>query len=192
MILEQWPALELFFVAEVAEANSPHAKRVLSALKSPYIKATLQFSDFVLEDLTGLNLLFQSNSFKLHALLPELRRVLQMLHMNFMKIDGNDSLADVTINDESKWVPLEKVYPGYMAAEITKEMLPHQKESFLTRCRHWYRETICQIHCRIDISDPILSALQDVNHAKIVGGTASVQSVGVLAKGLPRVYTNLE
>ena len=90
-ILEQWPALELFFVAEVAEANSPHVERVLSALRSPYIKATLEFSEFVLEDLTGLNLLFQSNSFELHALLPELKRVLRMLHMNFMKIDGNDS-----------------------------------------------------------------------------------------------------
>ena len=78
-----------------------------------------------------------------------------------------------------------------MAAETTKEMLPHQKESFLTRCRRWYREDICQIHRRIDISDTILSALQDVNHAEIIGGTASVQSAGVLAKGLPQVNTNL-
>ena len=119
-ILEQWPALALFFVAEVAEANSPQAERILSALKSPYVKATLGFSKFVLGDLTGLNTLFQSNSFQLHALLPELERVLRMLHNNFMKIDGKEALANININDQRKWVPLENVYPGYMATETVK------------------------------------------------------------------------
>ena len=190
-ILEQWPALELFFVAEVAEANSTQAERILSALKSPYVKATLEFSEFVLGDLTGLNLLFQSNSFRLHALLPELERVLRMLHNNFMKIDGKEALATVNVNDERKWVPLEQVYPGYMAAETVKEMLPHQRESFLTRCRDWCREAIRQIRSRVDISDPLLSALQDVSQARISKSAASIQSAGVLAKGLPRITTNL-
>ena len=68
-VLEQWQALELFFTAaEVAEENSPQAERILSALKSPYIKATLEFSEFTPGDLVGLNMLFQSKRFKLHTL----------------------------------------------------------------------------------------------------------------------------
>ena len=46
----------------------------------------------------------------------------------------------------------------------------------MVRCRDWYREAIHQIRKRIDISDPILSALQDVGHEKLLQGTASVNS----------------
>ncbi|GFO36486.1 proteinral transcription factor ii-i repeat domain-containing protein 2 [Plakobranchus ocellatus] len=52
-VLEQWPALQLFFTAECAETKSPAADRILSSLNAPYIKATLQFSAFVLGDLSG-------------------------------------------------------------------------------------------------------------------------------------------
>ena len=83
------------------------------------------------------------------------------------------------------------MYPGYIAAETVKEMLPHQKESFLTRCRDWCREAIRQIRSRVDISDPLLSALQDVSQARISKGAASIQTAGVLAKGLPRITMNL-
>ena len=70
-------------------------------------------------------------------------------------------------------------------------MLPHQRESYLVRCRDWYREAIHQIRKRIDISDPILSTLQDVGHEKLLQGTASVNSAGILAKFLPRISANI-
>ena len=38
-ILEQWNALELFFVPEAAETKSPTAERILNALRSKYVKA---------------------------------------------------------------------------------------------------------------------------------------------------------
>ena len=176
-----------FTAAEVAEENSPQAERILSALKSPYIKATLEFSEFVLGDLVGLNMLFHSKRFQLHTLLPELERVLIIFHNNFMKICDNMRLSNVDVNDEHKWVPLDQVYPGYIASETLKEMLPHQREMFLVRCKGWYREAIHQIRKRIDISDPILSALQDVGHEKLLQGTASVNSAGILAKFLPLI-----
>ena len=100
-------------------------------------------------------MLFQSKRFKLHTLLPELERVLIMFHNNFMKIGDNVRISNADVNDEHKWVPLDQVYPGYMASETLKEMLPYQRESFLVRCRDWYREAIHQIRKRIDISDQI-------------------------------------
>ncbi len=45
---------------------------------------------------------------------------------------------------------------------------------------------------RIDIADPVLSALQDVSHSNILKGAASIKSAGVLAKGLPPITANVE
>ena len=84
-ILAQWSALELYFTAEAHGMKTLQADKILRALKSPYVKATLEFTSFVLGDLVGLNKLFQSNSFKLHMLLPETERVLRMFILNFMK-----------------------------------------------------------------------------------------------------------
>ena len=111
-ILEQWTALKLNWT-EAAETKSPTAKRILSALRSPYVQATLEFTDYVLGDLTGLNKLFQSNSLKVHRLLPEVERVVRMFSQNFMtKANRPVQFANINVNDESKWLPLEKVYPG--------------------------------------------------------------------------------
>ena len=70
-ILEQWPALLLFFTTEVFDKErSAGADRILQALKNPYIKATVEFCDFVLGDLCAANVMLQSNSFQLHKLVP--------------------------------------------------------------------------------------------------------------------------
>ena len=186
-ILEQWPALELFFTAESFENKSPQADRILQGLKSPYVKATLEFSSFVLGDFTGLNVMFQSNSFQLHRLVPEIERVVQMFCNNFRKPTQQQQLDKINVDDESQWVPTEKVYPGYAACDTVQTMVPHERESFLKRCRDWYREAIKQILTRIDASDPVLVALKDVNHRNILNGNAQTRSAGVLAKGLPRL-----
>ena len=50
-ILEQWTALELFFQAEFSEAKNLQSEKILQNLRSPYVKATLEFMDFVLGDI---------------------------------------------------------------------------------------------------------------------------------------------
>ena len=64
-------------------------------------------------------------------------------------------------------------------------MKPHERESFLVRCRDWYRTAVKQIALRIDISDPVLRALIDVDHQIILNGKASPDSAGVLFLRLP-------
>ena len=70
-VLGQWPALQQYYISEAMETKSPQAERIMQSLRSPYIKGTLEFMDFVLGDLTGLNTMLKSESFKLHRLLPE-------------------------------------------------------------------------------------------------------------------------
>lgn len=100
-------------------------------------------SDYVLGDLTGLNVMFQSNGFQLHRLVTEVERVVKVLCQNFRKPIRN--LAGINVDDESQWLPLDKVYPGIMAHESMELMLPHERESFLRRCRDWCREAVRQI-----------------------------------------------
>ncbi|KAK3891156.1 hypothetical protein Pcinc_004946 [Petrolisthes cinctipes] len=187
-ILEQYPALVLFFIAEASDKSSLQAERILKALNSTYVKATLEFCDYVLGDLTGLNLIFQSNGFQLHRLVTEVERVVKILCQNFRKPIQN--LTDINVDDESQWLPLNKVYPGILAEESMKLMLPHERESFQSRCRDWCREAVRQILQRIDLSDPVLKALKDVNHVKILDASADVKSGSVLARGFPRISSS--
>ena len=184
--LEQWIGLELFVVPEAAETKSPTAERIFNALRSKYVKATLEFTDYVLRDLTGLNKVFQSEKFKLHRLRPEIERVIRMFTQNFMiKPNRYREFAKINVDDESKWISINEVYPGFAAAEILANMRPHEKESFLIRCRNWYKVAIRQMQKRIDLSRAILEAFVNVDHVAIVKGKADVKSGGVLASRLP-------
>ena len=161
-ILEQWQPLELFFTSEVADGSSVTAERILAALKSPYVKATFEFMSFVLDEVSGLNVLFQSEGFKLHKLYPELLRVSKMFALNFMKISHvrDCQFCALPIDDSSTWNSPEQIYPGLEASDTMKLLLPHQKESFLIRCRDWYREAIKQLYLRFNFNDPVLKAVQ--------------------------------
>ena len=146
-----------------------------------YVQATLEFTDYVLGDLTDLNKLFQSNSFKLHRLLPKVERLVCMFSQNVMtKPNRPEKFANINVNDESKWLPSEKVYLGIAAAETLAKMRPHERESFLSRCRSWFFEAIRQMQKRIDLSSPVLEAFIDVDHIVVV------KSGGVLASKLPK------
>ena len=173
------------FFPEAAETKSPTAERILNALRSKYVKATLEFTDYVLGDLTGLNKLFQSEKLKLHRLLPEVERVIRMFSQNFM-INRYIEFAKINVGDESKWISINEMYPGFAAAKTLANVRPHEKESFLIRCRNWYKVAIRQMQKRIDLPRPILEAFVDVDHVAIVKGKADVKSGGVLASKLPR------
>ena len=105
-ILEQWPALLLFFEAEVLEEKTPHADKILGYLRSPYIKAMVEFMDFVLDNLTGLNKLFQSKKFELHRLVAEVSRTVKLFASNFMKIES--PVTSLNVDNENRYLPLEK------------------------------------------------------------------------------------
>ena len=82
----QWKPLEMFFTTEVNETKHPQAERILQSIKSPYMQATLEFMQYVLGDLSGLNMLFQSKALaKLgnivgqHSQIPNVAQMLSSL-----------------------------------------------------------------------------------------------------------------
>ncbi|XP_076811420.1 uncharacterized protein LOC143458307 [Clavelina lepadiformis] len=104
------------------------------------------------DELTGLNRLFQSNECQLHNLYPEVVRVMKMFALNFMKRSyiKDSHIHHLNVDGSSRWLSIQEVYPGLMASDTIKELLPHQKESFLERYREWYREAVKQLYRRIN------------------------------------------
>ena len=72
-----------------------------------------------------------------------------------------------------------------------KLLLPHQKESFLIRCRDWYREAITQLYLRFNFNDPALKAVQFLHPTVIVEAKASISAIASIATGLPRLTSCL-
>ena len=99
-------------------------------------------------------------------------------------------MRTLDLDDEAQWVPLDQVYPGLSASDTVKDMMPHAKESFLKRCRDWYREAIRQILIRIDFDNPLYAAIQDLEPKKIISGIARVDSGAQISKLCPRIVTN--
>ena len=64
----------------------------------------------MLGDLTGLNVMFQSNGFHLRRLVGEIERVVRMFCNNFMKSDELQQVGNIDVNDDSCLVSIEKVY----------------------------------------------------------------------------------
>lgn len=171
--------------------KTSHADKIVHALKTPYVKATLEFTSFVLGDLVGLNKLFQSNSFKLHMLLPEIERVLWMFVLKFMKRESVTYKLP-TCEDESNWLQPDQVYPDILVSDTLTKMKPHEKERFLSRCRDWYKTACCQMMKRIDLLDPVLAGVKDVNHEMILKDKADLGSAAVLFRKLPRLLPDVD
>eukprot|EP00795_Rhopilema_esculentum_P004631 gene4631-20906_t len=99
--------------------------------------------------------MFQSESFKLHSLLPEVERVLKVFCHSFLKTTVKDVMA-VDVDKEMDWHPLSE-------------------------------EAVRQILKRVDVSDPVLNAMEDITPRVIVKDKAAQTAAGTLAKHLPRL-----
>ena len=95
------------------------------------------------------------------------------------------NLKDINVEYRTKWIPLSEIYPGILASETIKIMPPHEKESFLSRCRDWYKEAVRQVQSRNDIDDPILAAIQNIHQLAIIEGTATLDAAASLFANLP-------
>ncbi|CAK8677925.1 unnamed protein product [Clavelina lepadiformis] len=87
----------------------------------------------------------------------------------------------------------KRFFPGLMASDTIKKLLPHQKESFLERCREWYRprEAVKQLYQRINLDDPVLQSLSHLKPSAIVNETSSITAAARIASGLPCITTML-
>ena len=53
-----------------------------------------------------------------------------MICLHFMRRSEAHSLKDINVEERKKWIPLNDIFPGILACETIKIMLPHERESF--------------------------------------------------------------
>ena len=75
--------------------------------------------------------MFQTEAFQLHRFVPEVTRIVKTFCKNFMSTVTHDEPA-IDIYDQSKWCPVDEIYPGSLAHETLGTMKPHDRASFLT------------------------------------------------------------
>ncbi|KAJ8943846.1 hypothetical protein NQ314_009613 [Rhamnusium bicolor] len=114
-ILEQWSALKLFFIAEVADENSLHkAKSILDAFNNPIFHIYLYFLSYILKIINDMNLEFQSVELKLFILASRLRVMYKTVLKSFMKkaVLNNTKLSKIDPSKPEHFLPLEEIYVG--------------------------------------------------------------------------------
>ncbi|KAH7949030.1 hypothetical protein HPB49_004235 [Dermacentor silvarum] len=112
-LLEQWTALEHFFLAARVEDKLLSADRCLEAMRNPYNKAYLFFLRFSLKSITVFNALFQSEKVLVHTLHHESEKLIKNFLLNFVTAKQLQRKGcDVNENDPGTYVPLEQVYIG--------------------------------------------------------------------------------
>eukprot|EP00794_Sanderia_malayensis_P001634 gene1634-1812_t len=124
----------------------------------------------------ALEYFFTAEIFETKSLQAE--KILQHLKLNYIK--ATFEFIDFVLGD------LKGL--RVLAQETVNAKVPHERERFSTRCRNWYREAVHQILNRIDITEPVLKAVQSIHQAVIVDRKAATDATGVLALKRPRLF----
>lgn len=132
-ILDQWPALTLFFTSAALEDNIKSATVILDQLQNPINKMYYAFLAFILPVVNKINLEFQAESFRLHKFRNSISTSVKGILSYFVKREmiKNKELEEIDIKDPSIYLKIEEVYHGtkveaiYIENEskITYEML---------------------------------------------------------------------
>ena len=118
-MLEQWPALQLYFIDFVANGKDPShtTESILKGLCNKFVKAQLEFMSTQLHHLNCFKTMFQTTEPMLHHLRTEVLKLLKTFLADFVKLDIVRTCDPLTLDSEDGkiHVPTENVYLGISA-----------------------------------------------------------------------------
>lgn len=160
-ILEQWDALKYYFISCQMDGNN-EAKQLLNEMTDNN-KTYFLFLSYILKKTNRLNIEFQSESPKIHILLPLIKSYFQSILQNFTKLDYmNDKNCNYTdFNNSEHFKEINNIHLG-AKAELFIEKSSFSSEEIneiKLNCRNYYIELCCQICKRINFNDQTLNAL---------------------------------
>ena len=167
-ILEQWPALNLYFTDYVANKCDPSntIKTILQALNNKFHKAVLEFVSFQLKRINALNTMFQMEAPMLHHLKDEVTKLLKEILCDFMKVEfvRQSDPFEVDINIPCGRVPIDYVYVGVAATATLAECVqndPIGVRQVRQSCLNFIVELVEQICKRFkEVNEKSLSSLK--------------------------------
>ena len=157
-IIEQYKPLKLYFTGAAVEDPTHTNDTILESLNNKFTLAYLQFMAFNLGRFVSFNTLFQSDIPLLYMLKREVNTLLISLLSDFMKISfvRQSNPWQIDINDETHYIPLDKVYLGLAATDAIhciKDALGNDHPDvklFYTHCRNFLIESVKQVMSRFD------------------------------------------
>ncbi|XP_008553290.3 uncharacterized protein LOC103575332 [Microplitis demolitor] len=113
-IIEQWPALELYFRDQMLTIRLKSVEQIVQALNNPIIKLFYLFLDYILLKFTKLNELFQSSSVVVTSLHDRMCKNYQELLEAYMSRDYiyRTDLSELDPCNESHRLRPENMYFG--------------------------------------------------------------------------------
>lgn len=159
-VLEQWPALQLYFTEKVADKVDPSntVKTILDAFNNNYCKAQLEFMSYQLHRVNAFNTLFQSSAPLLHRLQDEVTKLLKEMLCDFIKMDIVKSQDPFTldIHAPQNKLKVENVYVGVAATATLSGCLgdnqgPQGVRHVRQTCQSFLVELVEQIRMRFSV-----------------------------------------
>ena len=189
-LLEQLPALKLFFTQAVMEDRLEAAQLILQKLNDPVSKLYLEFLDHVLPFFTDLNKEMQAEDPKIYVLSSRVSAVLATILDCYLKPSYLKStvITKVKIRDPANFLPLQEIYLGgrvTASLQSCHNIMKQDLDNFRLRCLDFYIESASQILQRFNLSDPLLESLKALDPQCILMKTIS--SIAPLASKFPNI-----
>lgn len=165
-ILEQYPALKLYFIDAVASQKELLiATNILNKLNDPVSLLFLQFLDFVLPIFNQLNKEMQAEGARIHILYSHVCASLKTLLDCFLKRSylNATNIEDVNFKNPHNFLDMHEMYFGAKVMDTLlndNSLTADQLNLFRTRCLQFYIEASEQIIQRFPLKN---NPLKDLN-----------------------------
>lgn len=167
-ILEQWDALIVYFQHESLVDNVYGAREILDRLSDVVFKLYFLFLQNILKIVSKMNLEFQSESPRIHKLMPTITMYFKTICGYYLKFDviNNMRLADINPRNPDYFKSLEDVYFG-TNFEITLTANTHKLnkqeiERIKLNCLNFLIVLCSEIRTRVDFKNEVLNEIAEV------------------------------
>ncbi|XP_060665423.1 uncharacterized protein LOC132797688 [Drosophila nasuta] len=171
-IVEQWDALQLYFLSQCSEVNNIKPKESANIMLVPEIKAYTLFLTNALKIINELNTEFQSESVRLPYLYNRLEVSVKLILCNFCQTPyiKNKNIKDIVLKDKNHFLPVANICIGTKAQQYidSENLSEFEKCKIKETIREFYIELISQIKMRFDFEREDLKLLEAITPAKFL------------------------
>jgi hypothetical protein len=168
-LLEQWPALYLFFQGEALSSDVQECARNIFEKMTPLNKLYLEFLNHVLPILTDLNLEFQSEKPKVHYLYSRIESAYRTILDCYLepKYLKSKDVSEIQYRNPANFINIEKMYLGAKChssiMDNSKSGTPFPTEDldrFRVHCLNFYVECAKQMFTRFPFNSSYMQSLK--------------------------------
>ncbi|CAH1106766.1 unnamed protein product [Psylliodes chrysocephalus] len=158
-ILEQWDALILYFQSEALLENVYGAQEILNSLINIKFKIYFRFLQHILKIVCKMNLEFQSESPRIHKLIPIISMYFRTICNFFLKSEVMTKIEIARINPQNPdyFKTLDDIYFGAnFEMELNKNIHKLSKpelEQIKLNCLNFYIVLCTEIRTRVDFKN---------------------------------------